>query len=445
VNEVLETDPARRLQDTFRRAFVVQAVREAIDMAREALLQGRDASTGADRLAEEAASRLDSLAAAGPRRAINATGVILHTGLGRAPLPAAWLQTAYCDVEIDRETGERGSRQDHLRDVLRWLTGAEDALVVNNNAAATLLAVDTLARGREVIVARGQLVEIGGSFRMPDVIEASGARLVEVGTTNKVRAEDYLRAATDDTALILQVHPSNFKMVGFTQEATTAELSEIAGELGLPLLYDVGSGCLYDTRQVPGLEREDAEPMVASAIEDGADVVCFSGDKLLGGPQAGVLVGRREHVAAMAGSPLARALRVDKLTLSALGHCLAAHLRTGPEAMPPAERMMREDAEALRGRAEALRSDLARRRPGLGLSIEPGEAAPGSGSLAGTALPSWRLALETERPERVARELRCQDPAVFALVREGAVLLDMRTVLEGDWEELASALVKVSS
>jgi L-seryl-tRNA(Ser) seleniumtransferase len=444
VNEVLGTPAGRDLLGRFRREFVVRAVREALQEAREALLAGGEAAPGPDELAAAAQARLSAIAGSGPRRVINATGVILHTGLGRAPMPAGWVRTGYCDVEIDRATGERGSRQDHLREPLRWLSGAEDALVVNNNAAATLLAVDTLARGGEVIVARGQLVEIGGSFRMPDVIEASGARLVEVGTTNKVRAQDYLRAATERTALILQVHPSNFRLVGFTEAPDTGELAQVAEELRVPLVYDVGSGCLFDTQSIAGLEAEEREPVVAEAVEAGADVVCFSGDKLLGGPQAGILVGKRGYIGAMARSPLARALRVDKMVLGALGHCLEAHLRCDEGGQPPAERLLRRDAERLRERAEALCAKVRAALPEARLSVEPGLAAPGSGSLPATGLPSWRVALSTDRPEAVARALREGEPGVFPLVREGAVLLDMRTVLDGEWEELAQALMNLA-
>lgn len=443
VNEVLDAPVGRALQERFRRPYLVRAVREELQGWRDALAAGGHDVPTADSAAEGARLRLEALAGAGPRRCINATGVILHTGLGRAPFPREWVEAGYCDVEVDRLTGERGSRQDHLREPLRWLTGAEDALVVNNNAAATLLAVDTLARGRDVIVARGQLVEIGGSFRMPDVIEASGARLVEVGTTNKVRAEDYLRAATDRTALILQVHTSNFRIIGFTEAPDTAELARVAAELRVPLLYDVGSGCLFDTRQVRGLEREEAEPAVADAVAAGADVVCFSGDKLLGGPQAGILVGRQELIGAMARSPLARALRVDKMVLSALGRCLEAHLRTdgGP---PPAERLLRRDVAELHQRATELCAAVAAALPEASLSVEPGEATPGSGSLPATHLPSWRVVLHTSHPERLARALRTREPGVYALVREGAVLIDMRTILEDDGEDLAAALVKVA-
>ena len=443
VNAILDTDECAALLSRFRREFVVRAVREAVADARSALLSGGTVDTSADGLAAVAAARLSALARGGPRRAINATGVVLHTGLGRAPLPAEWIEAGYCDLEVSLATGERGDRQDHVRAVLRWLTGAEDALVVNNNAAATLLAVDTLARGREVIVARGQLVEIGGSFRLPDVVAASGARLVEVGTTNRVRPDDYRAALTPDTALILQVHPSNFRVTGFTESVGTSDLAAIAHEAGVPLAYDVGSGCLFDTTGIPGLEREPAEPRVDCAVSEGADLVCFSGDKLLGGPQAGVVAGKADLVRGLARNPLARALRIDKLCLAGLSRCLAAHL-LAPTERPPAVQLLLRPDEAVRADAERLVALVRERAPELGVSVEPGEAAPGSGSLPGTSARSWRVAIRVARPEQVARELRHQDPAVFGLVRESAVMLDMRAVSPDEVEELCVALGKLS-
>jgi len=443
VNAILDTDECAALLSRFRREFVLRAVREAVADARSVLRGGGSVATSPNALATAAAHRLSNLGRGGPRRAINATGVVLHTGLGRAPLPPEWVEAGYCDLEVSLATGDRGDRQDHARDLLRWLTGAEDALVVNNNAAATLLAVDSLARGREVIVARGQLVEIGGSFRLPDVIAASGARLVEVGTTNKVRADDYRRAVTEETAALLQVHPSNFRLVGFTESVGTADLAAVAHEAGLPLLYDVGSGCLFDTTAIPGLEHEPPEPRVEQALTDGADLVCFSGDKLLGGPQAGVVLGKADLVMRLARNPLARALRIDKLCLAALSRCLAAHLLLPADA-PPALRMLLRAEDEVRADADRLVTLLRERAPELDVSVEAGDAAPGSGSLPGTAARSWRVAVRVEKPEQAARDLRYEEPAVFGLARECAVILDMRTVRPGEVEELCSALVKLS-
>ncbi len=443
VGAILETEPAVRMLATYRREFVVRAVREAVERARSALAAGDQAPTDAAELAQTAEDRLAALVRSGPRRVINATGVVMHTGLGRAPLPREWLVTGYCDLEIDRATGERGQRQDLLREKLRWITGAEDALVVNNNAAATLLAVDSLARGGEVIIARGQLVEIGGSFRMPDVIEASGARLIEVGTTNRVRLADYEAAVSDRTAAILVVHTSNYRIVGFTESVSVGDLAVLAREVGAPLVNDVGSGCLFDTAEVPGLERYPPEPLVRRAIEDGADLVCFSGDKLLGGPQAGVIVGRADLVARLARNPLARALRVDKLTLSALGACLGAHMLAAEDAAPAGVRLLTRSEEALRAVAEGVVEALRRRAPAAAASVEDGESAPGSGSLPDARVRSAHVHVRCARPERAARALREADPAVFCLVREGSLVLDVRTLLPGDGEDLVSALVKV--
>lgn len=441
VNAVLQTAEGQALVARFSREMVVRAIRAVLGHARERARAGEDSDAEPYLVAIEARRRLERAAHAGPRRIINATGVVLHTGLGRAPLDPRWLVAGYCDLEVSRETGERGNRLDLVRDALTWLTGAEDALVVNNNAAATLLAVDTLARGREVVVARGQLVEIGGSFRMPDVVAASGARLVEVGTTNRVRIEDYRRALSENTGAILKVHPSNFRVIGFTESVGVAALSELARETGVPLIYDIGSGCLLDTRRIPGLENEPPEPRVDEAVRDGADIVCFSGDKLLGGPQAGVLVGRSDFIVRLWRNPLYRALRVDKLVLSALGGCLSAHM-SGDGSAPPAVSLLLTPDDELRGRAEDLAEAIRAGAAGARVAVQAGEAAAGSGSLPGTTLRSWWVVVTLDSPEQVARRLRMADPGVFCLVRDSALVLDLRTVLPWEVEELGALVVK---
>ncbi len=443
VNAVLETAPGARMIRAYRREFVLRAVREALDTARAVLAAGSDAPTAPEALAETAERRLATVVGSGPRRVINATGVVLHTGLGRAPLPPEWLVTGYCDLEVDRATGERGQRQDLLREKLRWLTGAEDALVVNNNAAATLLAVDSLARGAEVIVARGQLVEIGGSFRMPDVVAASGARLVEVGTTNRVRLSDYEAALTERTGAILLVHPSNFRLIGFTESVHVQDLAPVALAAGVPLVHDIGSGCFLDTAAIPGLERYAPEPLVRESVAAGADLVCFSGDKLLGGPQAGIAVGRSDLVARLGRNPLARALRPDKLTLSALAGCLAAHMRADAGEAPPAVGLLLKPAEDLRPLAECIAADVRAGAPDAEVSLEAGESTPGSGSLPAALMPSLHIRVRCQSPAAVARELRESDPALFALIRDDSLVLDVRTLLPGDREDLVRLLVKV--
>jgi L-seryl-tRNA(Ser) seleniumtransferase len=404
-------------------AVAVAAAREALAAARDAIRAGGEAGD-LPAAAEERAAR-----ARRPelRRVLNATGVLVHTNLGRAPLPAAAIERAvevargYSNLEYDVELGARGSRQDHVSGILRRLTGAEAALVVNNNAAAMLLALAALADGREVLVSRGELIEIGDGFRIPDVLARSGARLVEVGTTNRTRAADYENAVGPDTALLLRVHQSNFRVVGFTEQPALAELAAVARGHGLPLLDDLGSGVLVDLGD---------EPTVAQSLRAGADLVCFSGDKLLGGPQAGILVGRADLVERLRRHPLQRALRADKLTLAALEGTLALYL--DPEralAEVPVLRMLREAPETVRGRAERL-AEL------TGGEVEETVARVGGGALPLAELPSYACALE----ESLAEPLRRGEPPVVGIVRDGRLLLDCRTLRDDEVEETAGAV-----
>ena len=362
------------------------------------------------------------------RRVLNATGVLVHTNLGRAPLARAALDRiadvgGFSNLEYDLSSGSRGSRQDHLAPLLRRLTGAEAALVVNNNAAAMLLALAALAEGREVVVSRGELIEIGDGFRIPDVLAHSGARLVEVGTTNRTRAADYERAIGPDTALLLRVHQSNFRVVGFTEQPRVDELAAIARRHELPLLDDLGSGALVDV---------EGEPTPAAALAAGADLVCFSGDKLLGGPQAGIVAGRSDLVEKLRRHPLHRALRSDKLTLAALEGTLALYLDR-PEEIPVL-RMLREPEEIVRGRAERL----ARATAG---AVEETVARVGGGALPLAELPSFACAVE----EELAGALRSHEPPVIAVVRDGRTLLDCRTLTDAEADEVAAAVAAVRS
>jgi L-seryl-tRNA(Ser) seleniumtransferase len=360
---------------------------------------------------------------------LNATGVIVHTNLGRAPLAASAIARvsevggAYSNLELDLESGARGSRQAHVVELLRRLTGAESALVVNNNAAAVLLAVAALAEGREVVVSRGELVEIGDGFRIPEVLARSGARMIEVGTTNRTHAADYEQAIGPDTAALLRVHQSNYRIVGFTASVPTRELAEIAQRARLPLVDDLGSGSLLDVGD---------EPTAAASIAAGADLVTFSGDKLLGGPQAGVVAGRAELVERLRRHPLQRALRADKLTLAALEGTLA--ILTDPErarAEIPVLRMLDEPVEAVRERAERLAGLI-------GGEVEETVARVGGGALPLAELPSSACAVE----EQLGQELRLGDPPVVGIVRDGRLLLDARTLAEGDVDEVARAVLR---
>jgi L-seryl-tRNA(Ser) seleniumtransferase len=352
--------------------------------------------------------------------------VLVHTNLGRAPLADAALArvvevgSGYANLEYDVERGERGSRQDHLAPLLERLTGAEAALVVNNNAAAVLLALAALAEGREVVVSRGELIEIGDGFRIPDVLARSGARLVEVGTTNRTRAADYERAIGPETALLLRVHQSNFRVVGFSEQPRLAELAEVARRHELPLVDDLGSGALGPVGD---------EPTPAESLRAGADLVCFSGDKLLGGPQAGIVVGRADLVERLRRHPLQRALRADKLTLAALEGTLALALDPQTRDAIPVLRMLREPVEAVRTRAERLAGLV-------GGEVEETVARVGGGALPLAELPSAACAIEEELAER----LRLGDPPVIAVVRDGRTLLDCRTLSDAEVEEVAAAV-----
>ncbi len=400
--------------------LAVEAARVVLARAREEIRAGLAPGDLAARLREElAAARAPAL-----RRVLNATGVVVHTNLGRAPLAAealahvADVARGYSNLEYDLSSGSRGSRQDHLAAVLRRLTGAEAALVVNNNAGAVLLALAALAEGREVVVSRGELIEIGDGFRIPDVLARSGARLVEVGTTNRTRTADYERAVGPETALLLRVHQSNFRLVGFTEQPRLAELAAVARRHELPLVDDLGSGSLVE---LPG------EPTARESLAAGADLVCFSGDKLLGGPQAGIVVGRADLVERLRRHPLQRALRIDKLSLAALEATLLLYL-DAPERVP-ALRMVRQDAAAVRARAERLAE-------ATGGEVEETTGRVGGGALPLAELPSFACALE----EPLAAPLRAGEPPVVGVVRDGKLLLDCLTLTDAEAEEAAAAV-----
>ena len=406
------------------RAATVAAVRAALALARVEIRAGRepgDLVTAV--LADLAAARAARL-----RGAINATGVIVHTNMGRAPLAAAALErvvavgSGYSNLELDLSTGQRGSRQDHCAPVLAQLTGAEAALVVNNCAAAVLLALAALAEGREVIVSRGELVEIGDGFRIPEVLERSGARLVEVGATNRTRAADYDRAVGPQTGALLRVHPSNYRIVGFTERPSLAELAEVARRHGVPLIEDLGSGTLVPFHD---------EPTAGSVLAAGADLVCFSGDKLLGGPQAGIVLGRADLVEQLRRHPLHRALRADKLTLAALEGTLALYLDPARALREiPVLRMLSEDVAAVRARAERLAA-------AVGGEVEETVARAGGGALPLADVPSFACSVEEPRAEA----LRLGDPPVVGLVRDGRCLLDCRTLSDGEADLVAAAVL----
>jgi L-seryl-tRNA(Ser) seleniumtransferase len=403
--------------------LAVDAARRVLDRARTEIRAGADPGDLMLLLRTEvAAERRPSL-----RRVLNATGILVHTNLGRAPLSELAVERTleagrgYSNLEFDLAEGTRGSRQDHVTAILHRLTGAEAAIVVNNNAAAMLLALAALAEGREVLVSRGELIEIGDGFRIPDVLARSGARLVEVGTTNRTRAADYDHAAGAETALVLRVHQSNFRVVGFTERPSLDELVEVARKLRVPLLDDLGSGALIDIAD---------EPTVRDALSAGADLVCFSGDKLLGGPQAGIVVGRGELIERLRRHPLHRALRIDKLGLAALEGTLLAYLDPKRALQDvPVLRMLHEEPSAVRRRATRLAA-------AVGGEVEETVARVGGGALPLAELPSFACAVE----ERLASPLRRHEPPVIGIVRDGRLLLDCRTLADDELADVAAAV-----
>jgi L-seryl-tRNA(Ser) seleniumtransferase len=421
VDELLKDD---RLAEE-PRPLALDAARAALARAREEILDGGDPGDIVTRVQAE----LDAFRGARLRRTLNATGVIVHTNLGRAPLAAAALSRVheaargYSNLEYDLAEGSRGSRQDHIAPILRRLTGSEAALVVNNNAAAVLLALAALAEGREVLVSRGELIEIGDGFRIPDVLARSGARLHEVGTTNRTRAADYDRAVGPETALLLRVHQSNFRVVGFTEQPSVAELATAARRHGLPLVDDLGSGVLA---------RLEDEPSAKESLAAGADLVCFSGDKLLGGPQAGIIVGRADLVEQLRRHPLQRAVRADKLTLAALEGTLGLYLDPERAAREvPVLRMLQEPSKVVRARAERLAALV-------GGEVEETVARVGGGALPLAELPSFACAIQ----EELAAPLRAGEPPVVGIVRDGRCLLDCRTLADDEIDEVAAAVAR---
>lgn len=438
VDKLLAHPGIKLLAEKHPRGVVVSAVRQAVDAVRELLRAGEqvpseDVSPGALlHVVEEfvAKSSTPSLC-----RAVNATGIIIHTGLGRAPLAEAAIEAVMaaagaCVLEVDPESGRRGSRIAHVEPLLCELTGAEAATAVNNNAAAVLLAINTLAAGREALVSRGQLVEIGGSFRIPDIILRSGCRLVEVGTTNKTRIEDYENAITDQTALILRVHPSNFRVVGFAEEASLEELAALGKKAGIPVMDDLGSGALVDLAEW-GLM---GEPVARASVEAGCQVVTFSGDKLLGGPQAGILVGSKDAIKACKKNPLARALRIDKLTLAALEATLRLY-RDPQEAANriPVLRSITASPAALEDKARRLAREIGEVAGNdLKVNVIHGTSQVGGGSLPGQELPTSLVALKSERlsADDLSEWFRGHTRPIFGRISEGLFLLDVRTVTD---------------
>ncbi|MCU0253037.1 MAG: L-seryl-tRNA(Sec) selenium transferase [Acidobacteria bacterium] len=428
---------------TWSRRALVAVLRDALEQARQAIGRG-EAAVAEDELAAAAAARLAALARARPRRVVNATGVVIHTNLGRAPLgprARAWVEHAaagYSNLEYDVARGERGNRADHVDELLGLLFPGYAALVVNNNAAALLLALSALAKDRDVLISRGELIEIGGSFRIPDIMECSGAQLREVGTTNRTHLADFERALSGDTGLILRVWPSNYRIVGFTRQVAVAELAALGRQAGVPLLADQGCGRLFRDSAGPASELS-----VEELLEDGADLVCFSGDKMLGGPQAGVLVGRRDLVRRCAKHPLARALRPGKLTLAALAATALGVMASQPAAELPAVRMLSLSEEELRAAAEELAASLRAAAPALAVEVGAGVSRVGGGAAPEEDLPTTLVAVRPPAglsDDALLSRLREHEPPVVARIEAGRVLFDPRTLLPGEAAVVAEAV-----
>jgi L-seryl-tRNA(Ser) seleniumtransferase len=453
VNELLLHFQSHASDLDLPRKLMIRVIRQTLAKFRADILASEPAHLPVSLNLEDLLDQIQQgfIQAQRPRllRVINATGVIIHTNLGRSPLAAAALQRIqevagnYCNLEFDLSAGKRGSRHDHLEGLLQELTSAEAALILNNNAAAVLLTLNTLALGREVIVSRGQLVEIGGSFRMPDVMAASGALLREVGTTNKTHLRDYEAAITSETGMLLKVHTSNFRLIGFTQEVSLADLAALGHREGLPVVEDLGSGCLIDLSRY-GLPKE---PSVAEALEAGADLVLFSGDKLLGGPQAGIALGSKALIDRLKKNPLTRALRPDKLTLVGLEATLRLY-RDEQMAVRqiPTLWMLTRPLPEVEIQARHLARSLRRRLSGqLQVQICPSIARVGGGALPQTDIPSRALCIETPAfsPHRLEEKLRHSFPPIIARLEQHRLLLDVRTLFPVDHPLVVKALEEI--
>ena len=436
LDALLRSEPGRRASASLGRPLLKRTIGFTLREVRTAATEGVDPPSDDELMARAVA--MASQIATGLTPVINATGVVLHTNLGRAPLPGSAARAAaraashYTDLEVDRETGKRGKRSTRAESLLLALTGAEDALVVNNCAAALMLSLAALARRKEVLVSRGELIEIGGEFRIPDIVSASGAKLVEVGTTNRTRIGDYRSAIGERTGAILKVHPSNYRVVGFTATPAATDLAALAAKHGIPFLHDVGSGLLDRAHGMPA-----DEPTVIDALAHGADLVMFSGDKLLGGPQAGIIVGGADLVTQLRKNPIARAVRADKMQIATLEVVLVMH-NTGHADEIPVHRMLHDHLDELARRAhrlaESLDGDLE------GAHVRKCESVVGGGSMPGATMASWGVAVKTADPSTFAARLRAGSPSVFCRTEPDAVVFDVRTVLPDELPHLARAI-----
>lgn len=446
VDELLRSPSGDRWISQFKRKIVLQAIREVIASRREKILEDLAVEVSPESLDRDILEHIRKLSSYSLVPVINASGIVIHTNLGRSMLSEKVLDNVleagrgYTNLEYDLETGKRGKRHVHTNRLLREITGAEDAFIVNNNAAAVLLCLSTLAKGREVIVSRGELVEIGGSFRVPDVMAASGAVLKEVGTTNKTHLHDYIQAISENTALILKVHQSNYKIIGFTDDVPIDELVSLGKRHQIPVMYDLGSGCLIDLNPY-GIHNE---PSVQEVVQADVDVISFSGDKLLGGPQGGVIAGRKKYVERIRKNPLARAVRIDKLTIAAFEATLMEYLDIdNAKQSIPVLAMLFQPPEEIRSRANKIASGLRRAIKDEKIDVVRDSSKAGGGSLPEMAFPTFAVSIKSDRitVNELEARLRNSSPPVVARIKDQALLLDARTIRKQEIDTVVRVVV----
>ena len=450
VDEILKGDQGIEWLNTYPRRYVLQAIREAIDVKRKEIIEGLSTDFSEEVMIADIENIIERLSSYSLKPLINATGVVIHTNLGRSVLSEKVLENirrvseSYSTLEYDIEKGKRGKRYVHVKRILREVTGAEDALVINNNAAAVLLCLNTLSKGKEVIVSRGELVEIGGSFRMPDVMTSSGAILREVGTTNKTHLYDYEMAINENTALILKIHKSNYRIVGFADEVSIEDLAKLGSKYSIPVMFDLGSGSLIDLRPF-GIHDE---PSVKEIVKTGVDLTTFSGDKLLGGPQGGVIVGNKEYIEKIQKNPMTRAMRIDKLTLAGFEATLMEYIDEDKVVENiPTLRMLLQKPEGIKGRANRIAKRLKTEIKNAHINVISDFSRAGGGSLPEVDLPTYAVSLKTEivSVNELEERLRKGTPPVIARIKGDSLIIDARTVNDKDIQPLVKRIKSVLS
>ncbi len=445
VDEILKSPDGIRWCKAYPRRYVLKAIREVIDIRRKEILEVSSSDVSIEGMAKDIEVKIQRLSAYSLRPVINATGIVIHTNLGRSILSEKILENvkrvaeSYSNLEYNLEEGRRGKRYAHITGILKEITGAEDALIVNNNAAAVLLCLSALAKGKEVIVSRGELVEIGGSFRLPDVMSASGAILREVGTTNKTHLYDYKNAINENTGLILKVHQSNYRIMGFTEDVSVKDLKVLSEKYNISFMYDLGSGCMVDLKPF-GIY---SEPTVQEIVKAGVDVITFSGDKLLGGPQGGVIVGRKEYVERIQKNPLTRAVRIDKLTLAAFEATLMEYLDEDKaiENIPTLKMLLQEPAK-IKDRAKRIALKIKRHIKNAEIDVIEDKSKAGGGSLPEIDFPTYAVSIKPEgiSVNDLEERLRKGIPAIITRIKEDTLLLDARTVRNNEIEDLVKGV-----